>query len=164
VPLRPPQIPHGLIWAWTWSSVVRGQQLNADAMAWPINFKIEVSIYMSVHRTKFEHSSTEYRRTVQMVVVPFIPCNNAVTALPIFHFLWLIFYRKVWGSSNHQNIHCTTWGIPDWRTHKNKRSCVFNCRKLWYCCWFILKWWDAYYVILHNIHTTLIAGYMPKYY
>jgi hypothetical protein len=33
VPLCPPQIPHGLIWTWTWASTVRGRQLTFWAMA-----------------------------------------------------------------------------------------------------------------------------------
>jgi hypothetical protein len=34
VPLCPPKIPHGLIWVWTWASVVRDWWLTAWAMSW----------------------------------------------------------------------------------------------------------------------------------
>jgi hypothetical protein len=37
MPLRLPQIPHGLTWAWTQTSAVRGQWLTAWAMTQPVS-------------------------------------------------------------------------------------------------------------------------------
>ena len=35
VSLYPPQIPHGLVWDWTWNSVARGRGLRVRCMARP---------------------------------------------------------------------------------------------------------------------------------
>jgi hypothetical protein len=47
VPFCPPQIPHGLIWSWTWTSAVKGRQLSFWAMARP-DFSHRDDLYFSI--------------------------------------------------------------------------------------------------------------------
>jgi hypothetical protein len=52
VPLYPPQIPHGLPWAWTWASVVRSWRLTAWTLAWPMIYELTNSMLVKPKHSK----------------------------------------------------------------------------------------------------------------
>jgi hypothetical protein len=59
VPLRPPPSPHGLTWAWTQASAVKGQRVSAWAMARPV---LDITLSHSVLLLETELFWQHFRR------------------------------------------------------------------------------------------------------
>jgi hypothetical protein len=105
VPLRPPQSPHGLTWAWTQASAVKGWRVSAWAMARPV---LAITLSHSVllletelfwqHFRRLDECNRNYTKTYVHLQLIYIYIYIYMLWRCIHIWLWQVFLRVLWFS------------------------------------------------------------------